>query len=55
MREMIINTLEGVNPDGSTDSRYVATFGNSDVLTTGDWVPIVKPYIPAASVRIYIC
>ncbi|KAK3101664.1 hypothetical protein FSP39_005323 [Pinctada imbricata] len=48
MQEAIINALEGLNStdirDG--DSRRVATFGNSDILITGDWVQIIREGFP---------
>ena len=37
------NALIGPNPP-----EYVATFGNSDVEVTGDWVPILGVTEPSA-------
>lgn len=55
MRAAIIDALEGLNDTINRDNpnnfnRYVATFGNSDTLKTGDWVPILRQNYPRASV-----
>lgn len=52
--QQIIDVLEGL--DGITynsNERYVANFGNSDALVTGDWVPIIRTAPRAAQVRFH--
>lgn len=47
LQTAIYEALEGLNDTINRDNpnnfnRYVATFGNSDTLKTGDWVPILR-------------